>query len=117
MGRKGDKTANKADCRAQEGAQLVPVAAGKVDRIVEDPRHKALRRGEVRRQVSEMIGAGGVEAAVNRLVELMNSPDDRVALQAATNIIERVYGRPKQEIDMNADNRVEFILSNPPGEQ
>lgn len=34
--------------------------------------------------------------AISRLIELIQSPDDRVALMAADKLLERAYGKPKE---------------------
>lgn len=41
--------------------------------------------------------------AVKRLVELIDSVDDRVALAAAQAVLDRAVGKPKQIVDVNAD--------------
>ena len=38
-------------------------------------------------------------AAMGRLIELMNSRDERVALMAADKVLERAWGKPKEQRD------------------
>jgi hypothetical protein len=41
--------------------------------------------------------------AMERLVKLIDSGDDKVALAAANAVLDRAVGKPKQTVDMNAD--------------
>lgn len=42
--------------------------------------------------------------AIGRVVELVDSKDERVALAAANTIIDRVYGKPTQPLGNDPDN-------------
>lgn len=90
-------------------AELVPIRAGKVD--LTTPK-QGLRGYGMAKQIREYFGEAGAQMAAQKLMELMNSPDERVALQAATMVIERVYGKARQEIDINADNVVRVVMGN-----
>ncbi len=48
----------------------------------------------------------------NKLVELMDSTDERVALMAAKEILDRGHGRPSQAEDGNQDRTV--VVNIPP---
>ena len=99
------------DCRetCTDEAELVPIRAGKVD--LTTPK-QGLRGYGMTKQIREYFGEAGAQMAAQKLLELMNSPDERVALQAATMVIERVYGKARQEIDINADNVVRVVMGN-----
>ncbi len=43
--------------------------------------------------------------AIKRIIELMDSKDERVALAAANAILDRAYGKPRQNIDAPAEHR------------
>lgn len=90
-------------------AELVPIRAGKV--ALTTPK-EGLRGYGMAKQIREYFGEAGAQMAAQKLMELMNSPDERVALQAATMVIERVYGKARQEIDINADNVVRVVMGN-----
>lgn len=92
-----------------DDAELVPIRAGKVD--LTTPK-QGLRGYGMAKQIREYFGEAGAKMAAQKLMELMNSPDERVALQAATMVIERVYGKARQEIDINADNVVRVVMGN-----
>lgn len=99
------------ECRetCTDDAELVPIRAGKVD--LTTPK-QGLRGYGMAKQIREYFGEAGAQMAAQKLLELMNSPDERVALQAATMVIERVYGKARQEIDINADNVVRVVMGN-----
>ena len=114
--RDAQETEKKRGRKAQEcketctdEAELVPIKAGKVD--LTTPK-QGLRGYGMAKQIREYFGEAGAKAAAQKLMELMNSPDERVALQAATMVIERVYGKARQEIDINADNVVRVVMGN-----
>jgi hypothetical protein len=44
----------------------------------------------------------GSPAAVRRLVELIGSGDERIALAAANSILDRVMGKPRQAVELSA---------------
>lgn len=46
------------------------------------------------REIAQMHG----EAAINKLVELMHGEDPRVARAAATDLLDRGYGKPSQPV-------------------
>lgn len=48
--------------------------------------------------VREALEAGSLRAA-QRLVDLLDSKDERVALMAANAILDRLYGKPSQSLD------------------
>ena len=45
-------------------------------------------------------------AAALRIVELMNSTDERVALMAADKVLERAWGKPKETSDTSPDEAI-----------
>jgi hypothetical protein len=49
-------------------------------------------------EVKEALEAGSQRAA-QRLVELIEDPDPRVAAMASTAVLDRLFGRPSQAID------------------
>lgn len=54
-------------------------------------------RPKVEREVREVLWQNGVQAA-RRLVELMSSPDEKVALSAAQTLLDRTLGKPAQQV-------------------
>ena len=44
----------------------------------------------------------GSPAAVRRLVELIDSDDERIALAAVNSILDRVMGKPRQAVEVSA---------------
>lgn len=44
-------------------------------------------------------------AAMERIIELMDNPDPRVAIMAAKEVLDRAYGKVKQAEDENSDKR------------
>ena len=42
---------------------------------------------------------GGSLRAAQRLVQLVDSPDERIALMASETVLSRLYGKPAQQID------------------
>ena len=54
-------------------------------------------------------------AAVRRLAKLMNSDNESVALRASIAILERAYGKPRQEVDVSASESQQcgVLLVNP----
>jgi hypothetical protein len=49
-------------------------------------------------------------AAFQRIIELMNSNDERVALQAAEHILDRGWGRPSQNVSAEVTQKFAFEL-------
>lgn len=43
------------------------------------------------------------DKALRKLIKLIDSDDDRVALQAATAILDRAVGKPKQSMEVKSD--------------
>lgn len=71
---------------------------------------------QVREQVQHDVAAEKAriyaEEAVMTLVGLMRgSKDDRVKLKAATTLIERAYGAPKQVVESNANESIIEVLA------
>jgi hypothetical protein len=52
------------------------------------------------KQVEEILKAASADAA-RRLVELKDSPDEKIALAAAREILDRVYGKSAVKADLN----------------
>ena len=50
------------------------------------------------------------EHAMRRIIQLVDSPDDRVALAASEAVLNRAWGKPAQAIEV-ADNRVQDVVS------
>jgi hypothetical protein len=50
--------------------------------------------------VKEALEGGSLRAA-QRLVQLVDSPDERIALMASETVLSRLYGKPTQQVDSN----------------
>jgi hypothetical protein len=48
--------------------------------------------------VKEALEGGSLRAA-QRLVQLVDSPDERIALMASETVLSRLYGKPTQQVD------------------
>jgi hypothetical protein len=68
---------------------------------------KPAQKGEVRNpngrpkmpeDVKEALEGGSLRAA-QRLVQLVDSPDERIALMASETVLSRLYGKPTQSVD------------------
>lgn len=57
---------------------------------------------KVKRETHEVLAAATPKAA-RRLVELMDSPDERIALTASQLVLDRVYGKPVQQVDAKVE--------------
>lgn len=60
-------------------------------------------------RVQKALKAATYDAA-QTLVALLNSNDDRVRYQAATAILDRVYGKPKQSVDVEQSEPINITL-------
>lgn len=59
----------------------------------------AERDNSLKARASRGLQLGSIRA-VQRLVELVESPDERVALAAAREVLQRNFGMPKQAVDV-----------------
>jgi len=59
----------------------------------------AERDNSIKARVKRGLQLGSVRAA-DRLISLLDSQDERVALAAAREVMQRVYGMPRQEVAM-----------------
>lgn len=80
----------KVDGRARRLANLKPFPPGQSG----NPAGRAPMPADVR----EALEAGSGKAA-RRLAELVDSPDERVALLASQALLDRLYGKPAQAVD------------------
>jgi len=48
--------------------------------------------------------------AYERIVALLDSDDDRVALAAARELLDRAYGKPKQGVDMEHSGQMRIAV-------
>lgn len=63
-------------------------------------------------RVMNALKAASLDAA-NTLVDLMNDPQTpaKLRISAATAILDRVYGRPAQHVDIKQEDPVRLVLS------
>lgn len=69
-------------------------------------------RPKVDEKVQKALKAATLDAA-KTLIELMNDEDQpgKVRLQAATTILDRVYGKPSQHVDMDGAPAITISLA------
>lgn len=69
-------------------------------------------RPKVDKQVQKALKAATLDAA-QTLIELMNDEDQpgKVRLQAATTILDRVYGKPGQHVDVDGAPSISIALA------
>lgn len=64
----------------------------------------------VRAQVDKLMSEATIEAA-KALKRLLESADEKIVLQAATTVLERVYGKPTQTISSDVQGSVTIDLA------
>lgn len=60
-------------------------------------------RPKAEREVIELAREASPRA-IGRLIELVDSKDERVSIAAANSVLERAYGKPTQPLSNDADN-------------
>jgi len=60
-------------------------------------------RPKKQHDITELAREGSVEA-IKKLVKLVQSDDDKIALAAANAVLDRAFGKPKETVDVNADH-------------
>ncbi len=56
------------------------------------------------------------QAAIDRLVALMNSDDERVSVAACREILDRAYGKPTQGVEVGGElaiTKIETVIVDP----
>ncbi len=105
------------DRHSDRGARRIgkSVISGMTDAVKRDAKGKWLAgvspnpggRRVTEREVVLLARSAGVKAT-RRLIELINSPDERVAIIAANSVLDRAYGKAREHVNLEiTDQRTE----------
>jgi hypothetical protein len=82
--------------REKRIANLIPWQPGQSG----NPKGRSKEQGEIERLAKDRS-----KRALERIIELVESTDERIALMAAKEVLDRAFGRAKQSEDADVDGR------------